>query len=80
MAVIAITAVLFFDVLICIIEIPKMLREKLTGELIFFCFLLLMGTVLTVMKGLDIKIPNPSDLLAWIYSPVKGIMEKMLMI
>jgi hypothetical protein len=47
---------------LCIIEIPKMLRKnyKRAGD---FFRLLLLGTTLAVLKGLDIKVPNPSTLL-----------------
>ncbi len=78
MALISIMAVLIFDVIVCIVEIPKMLNQKLMRELVTFSVLLLLGTVLAVMKSLNIKIPNPSDFFAWVFSPFNDIMQSLL--
>ena len=78
MAVISIIAVISFDTILCIVEIPKMLQQKLLKELITFSVLLLLGTVITVMKSFDMKVPNPSDFIAWVYSPVSNLMKALL--
>lgn len=78
MAVVTIIAVFLFDTILCIIEIPKMLQQKLIKELVTFSVLLLYGTIIGVMKSLDLKVPNPSDLLAWVYSPVSDLMKSLL--
>jgi hypothetical protein len=78
MAVISIIAVLGFDIILCIIEIPKMLQQKQIRELITFSVLLLLGTGIAVMKSFDMKVPNPSDFLAWVYSPVSDFMKSLL--
>jgi uncharacterized membrane protein len=78
MAAVGIVAVLAFDIVLCIIEIPKMLSQKLIRELVTFSVLLLLGTVVAVLKALDIKVPNPSDFLAWVYSPVADWMKSLL--
>lgn len=77
MSVVTIIAVLAFDTIICVIEIPKMLQQKLIKELITFSVLLLFGTIIAVMKSIDMKVPNPSDLLAWVYSPVSDLMNSL---
>jgi hypothetical protein len=77
MAAVAIIALVIFDVIVCVIEIPKMLKQKLIKELVTFSVLLLLGTAVGVMKSLDIKVPNPSDFLAWVYSPVSDIMKSL---
>jgi hypothetical protein len=76
-AVVSILAVLVFSTLVCFAEIPKMLKQKLYRELWVFCLLLGIGTILTILKSLDVKIPNPSDFIAWIFSPLEGIMKSL---
>lgn len=78
MAAVSLIALVLFDTVVCVIEIPKMVRGKLIKELITFSVLLLLGTIIGVMKALDMKIPNPSDWLAWVYSPVSDLMKSLL--
>lgn len=78
MAIVSILAVLVFSTVLCIIEIPQMIQQKLYKELWAFSILLSLGTVLSILKSLDVEIPNPSDWIAWVYSPVRSIMEGML--
>jgi hypothetical protein len=77
MAIVLILAVIAFATVLSIIEIPKMRKEKLNKELWTYSILLGIGVVLAIMKILNVKIPNPSDLMAWVYSPVKGIMQSL---
>lgn len=79
MVIITILAIAAFDIILCIVEIPKMRKEKLIRELWAFSVLLAFGTVLAVMKSLDIYIYNPSDFIAWVYSPLSGFMKSLLM-
>lgn len=62
--------------LLCLMEIPKMLKLKLYKDLAVFSVLLLSGTVMMILKTLEVEIPNPSDFLAWIYSPLEGLMKE----
>ncbi len=78
MAAVTIITVLVFDTILCFVEIPKMLQQKLIKELVTFSVLLLFGTIIAVLKSLDLKVPNPSDLLAWVYSPVSDLMNSLL--
>jgi len=78
MAIIAILAVITFSTVLCIIEIPKMLKEKLFRELWTFIVLLASGSVLGILKSLNVQIPNPSDLIAWVYSPFSDVMKAMM--
>lgn len=78
MAIVSILAVLIFSTVLCIIEIPKMLKEKLYRELWTFSILLGLGTVLAILKSLNVEIPNPSDWIAWFYSPLKEVMKSLL--
>ncbi|QTL99240.1 hypothetical protein GM661_15390 [Iocasia frigidifontis] len=78
MLILSIVMTLVFSTILCIVEIPKMLKERLYRELWTFSILLGLGTVLAILKSLDIEIPNPSDFIAWVYSPLTGIMEGLL--
>ncbi len=75
MAVLSVLAVLAFDIAVCAVEVPKLLGRRQIKELVTFSVLLLLGTVLAVLKSLNIEIPNPSDFLAWVFSPVSGVMK-----
>ena len=77
MAVLSILAVVLFSFVLSIVEIPKMLKQKLYKDLGIFCLLLILGTVLAVLKSLDVEVPNPSDLIAWIYSPLAEVMKSI---
>lgn len=78
MAVVSIVMVLVFSTILCIIEIPDMIKKNQYRELWTFSVLLTIGILLVVLKSLNIEIPNPSDFIMWVYSPFKGIMKSLL--
>lgn len=78
MRVLYIILALLFNIILCIIEIPKMIQEKLFKELCVFCVLVFLGTLLAILKSIDANIPNPSDWIAWVYSPVADVFKSML--
>lgn len=77
MSAVMILLIVIFSTVLCIVEIPKMLNNKQYRELSAFSVLLLLGTVLGVLKSLDVKLPNPTDWLVWVYSPFKEIMKSL---
>lgn len=78
MAIVSILSVLLFSTVLSIVEIPKMLKEKLYRELWTFIVLLSFGTVLVILKSLNVDIPNPSDFVQWVYSPFSDIIKTLL--
>lgn len=78
MAVVSILLVLAFSTVLSIIEIPKMLKSKLYKEIWVFSIFLFLGTVLAILKSLDVVLPNPSDFIAWVYSPFREAMKTLL--
>lgn len=78
MAIVSILSVLLFSTILSIVEIPKMLKEKLYRELWTFIVLLSFGTVLVILKSLNVDIPNPSDFVQWLYSPFSDIIKRLL--
>ena len=77
MTVVGVLALLAFDTIVCIVEIPKMRRQKLFRELAVFSVLLILGTVTSLLTLMHIKVPNPSDFLKWVYSPVSDMMKSL---
>lgn len=78
MAVVYIILVLIFSAVMYVVEVPKMLQCRQYRELWTFLILIALGAVLVILKSLDIKIPNPSDFVMWVYSPVRDVMKALL--
>ncbi len=78
MSVISFFALLAFDIILSLAEVPKMMSNKLYKELITFAILLGVGNVLAAIKIFGAQIPNPSDFMSWIYSPISGLMKQLL--
>lgn len=78
MNILAIVLVLVFSTVLCIIEVPKMLKDNHYKELWTFSILLALGTVLAILKSLSVDLPNPSDLIAWVYSPIEDFLKNLL--
>lgn len=77
MSAVMILLIAIFSTVLCVVEIPKMLKNKQYRELAAFSVLLLLGTVLGVLKSLDVKLPNPTDWLIWAFSPFKELMKSL---
>lgn len=78
MVIVLILSVVVLNTILWKIETPKMLKENLYREMWTFSILLGIGTILTILKILDVDVPNPSDWIAWVYSPFKNIMQSLL--
>ena len=78
MPMVSILAVAVFSTVLCIIEIPIMLKEKQYRELLTFSILLGFGTAIAILKSLAMEIPNPSDFIVWVYSPFTEVMKSLL--
>ncbi|MFW0968003.1 MAG: hypothetical protein ACN4A7_07800 [Thermacetogeniaceae bacterium] len=51
-------------------EVPKLLQQQLHRELIVFSCFLLIGVALALAMILNLPIPNPTDAVEYIFSPV----------
>lgn len=78
MGAVSIISVFVFSTVVSFIQVPKMLSGKAYRDLLVFSILLLLGTVLAVLKSLDVEISNPGDWVAWIYSPVSDFLKEFL--
>ncbi|MGE7764004.1 hypothetical protein [Peribacillus sp. NPDC096540] len=74
----AVAGILVIVAIIIAIDVPSLLRKKLKKELWIFSILLLFGTALSIAQALNIKIPNPLDLITAIYKPLSDMIEKLL--
>ncbi len=60
---------LLLGVIISIIEVPRMLKEKLWKEIAVFFVILGCGLFLSIGQILEIPIPNPTDIIRSIFGP-----------
>lgn len=65
-------------ILICVLEVPRLVKDKLIKELVVFTALLLFGTIISIAQALQIRIPNPMDLIITIYQPVYNVFQAWL--
>ena len=78
MNIVMLLTVIIISTVLCLIEIPKMKKENQIKEIWTFSLLLALFTVLAILKCLGIDIPNPSDFIAWIYSPITGVTKALM--
>lgn len=69
MKIVLIIFTLIFVIVLMSIEIPKMLSNGFHKELWLFFIILITRALLHVLKILNVNIPNPSDAIAWLFSP-----------
>lgn len=56
--------------IIGLIEAPFLIRKKLVLESWVFFSVLFVGTLLSILLRLRVKLPNPLDLITFFYKPV----------
>lgn len=62
--------ILLVAAVILFIEVPSLVEKKYNKELIVFYILLTIGVGLSIAYSLGKSIPNPIDLLTFIYQPL----------
>lgn len=68
-----IVGILLVAILIILYEVPRMRKNKMNKELWVFSILLGIGISLNIAHSLDVKLPNPLDLITVIYKPVSDM-------
>jgi hypothetical protein len=63
-------AILMSAVVVVILEVPSLRREKMRRELLAFAVLLLAATGLSLAIAWHLPVPNPTDWLIMIFKPV----------
>ncbi|WP_409342927.1 hypothetical protein [Paenibacillus sp. MBLB4367] len=74
----AISGIVVVTAAIAIIEGPSLWKKKWKKELFVFSVMLLSGTALSIALILHIDIPNPLDLIVYLYKPLSDSLLKML--
>lgn len=64
-----IAAILVATAVIAILEIPSLKKKRMYKDLVIFCCLLLLGTLLSIAQSLRMKLPNPLDLITFVFQP-----------
>ncbi|PZX02423.1 hypothetical protein C7437_11115 [Psychrobacillus insolitus] len=67
--------ILLVATVIIIIEVPSLLEKKQKKELIVFSILLIIGVTLSILRAFGINIPNPLDLLTFIFKPMNDLIR-----
>jgi len=67
-----------YGTVLCYFELPSMIKQKQYRDLAAFIVLLAAGTFFGFMKFSGKTVPNSSDLLFIIFSPLKGFIESLL--
>lgn len=75
MNIVTILAVLIFATVLSFIEVPKMLKSKSYREFWSFSILLALGVTLVILKSLGVQLSNPSDWVAWVFSPASDLIK-----
>jgi hypothetical protein len=75
MNIVTILAVMVFATVLSFVEVPKMLKSKSYREFWIFSILLLLGVTLAILKSLSVPLSNPSDWVAWVFSPVSDLIK-----
>ena len=60
------------------IEVPPLLEKKYKKELLVFSILLVIGVGLSITLALEKPIPNPFDLLTFIFKPLNDVISLLL--
>lgn len=60
-------------VVICLFEIPGLLKKKYWWELAIFIAFLLPGFVLTILLALNVKLPKPTDGISFLVKQILNI-------
>lgn len=66
--------ILAISVLIVMIDLPVLLKNKAKREMGLYAGLLLLGTGLSIAKALHLYIPNPQDYIADILRPFSELL------
>lgn len=59
-------------------EIPPLLKAKQMKEIWLFFILLLLGTGVCIAVSFDLAVPNPLDLIYWVFNPMSQLLDNLL--
>ena len=71
-------AILIGACILALYEVPILWKKQMHKECFLFLFLLTAGTILSIASALNKPIPNPLDLIQFIFQPVSDWLDKTL--
>lgn len=74
----AIIGILAAAAIICLWELPSLVKKKYWKDLFVFFLFLVPGVTLSILLAKNVVIPTPADWLMKIYSPVTAFFEQIL--
>lgn len=74
----SVIGILLAILVICIVEVPRLIRKKQRRELWAFSIFLLIGTILNIALALHVRLPNPLDWIMAFYKPVSDLIDSLL--
>ena len=69
---------IFCRAIILWIEVPPLLEKKYKKELLVFSILLAIGVGLSITLGFGKSIPNPLDLITFVFKPLNDVITLLL--
>lgn len=73
-----IVGILLIGLLVWVIEVKPLLKNKNYREVFIYSFLLISGLSFTFLLVLNVRIPTPLNFLNRIYSPIISSIERFL--
>ncbi|NOU70824.1 hypothetical protein GC098_05165 [Paenibacillus sp. LMG 31458] len=70
--------ILLASTVIAMLEIPTLRKKRQYKDFVVFCCLLLLGTILSIAQSLRMKLPNPLDLITFVFQPVSEFILGLL--
>jgi len=74
----SVIGILFAAALIAIIEVPPLLKRRMTKELVAFSVLLVIGTGIAVAKNAKVPLPNPLNWIGFAFQPASDAILSFL--
>lgn len=70
--------IILLAIFISIHDIPEMKKQKSYMEMALYVIILFSGVMLTILKANGVELPNPSDVIVAVNSPVVSMLKGAL--
>ncbi len=78
MSLVYVILALVLATILCIVEIPSILKNKELIDFWAFVLLLALGFTVTILRVFNVTVPSPIILLSYLYSPVSDFFAEFL--